>query len=65
MESPHRTMQEGVLEISETWGKAGVKRRRLRKGRGAQGEGCLGNRVPFWSHKAWKTNQTAKECNLK
>lgn len=47
MESPHRTMQEGVLEIAETWGKAGVKRRRLRKGRGGAGRRMFGEQSPI------------------
>lgn len=34
MESPHRAMKYDVLEITENWGKDGVRKRRRRKRKG-------------------------------
>lgn len=76
MENPHRAMESGDSEITEDWGRAGVRRRRRsqEEGRGVGGEwgwgmgmggGYSGNRIPFWSLKAQKVNQTAQEYNLK
>lgn len=71
MENPHRAMKSGDLEITEDWGRVGVRRRRRReeyRGMGVgmgMGGGHYGNRVPFWSFKAQKVNQTAQEYNLK
>ena len=59
-------MKSGDLEITEDWGRVGVRRRRRRERGGGErgtgewgwgwalGGGHYGNRVPFWSFKAQK-----------
>lgn len=64
-----------IQKSLEDWGRAGVRRGRRseEEGRGVGGNGgrgwewgrgYSGNRVPFWSLKAQKLNQTAQEYDL-